>query len=57
MRAKAHTFEAVVIRLAVDGNEIRPDVAVAVTVASRRASHAPTNLRTSRCLSRAPVER
>jgi hypothetical protein len=30
MRAKAHKFEAVVIRLAVDENEIRPDVAVAV---------------------------
>ena len=32
MRAKAHKFEAVVIRLAVDENEIRPDVAVAVIV-------------------------
>jgi len=30
MRAKAHEFEAVVIRLAVDENEIRSDVAVAV---------------------------
>ena len=30
MRAEAHEFEAVVIRLAVDENEIRPDVAVAV---------------------------
>ena len=27
MRAEAHKFEAVVIRLAVDENEIRPDVA------------------------------
>ena len=32
MRTKAHKFEAVVIRLAVDENEIRPDVAVAVVV-------------------------
>ena len=32
MRAKAHPFEACVIRLAVDRNEIRPDVAVAVVV-------------------------
>jgi hypothetical protein len=32
MRAKAHKFEAVFIRLAVDENEIRPDVAVAVIV-------------------------
>ncbi len=32
MRAKAHKFEAVVIRLALDENEIRPDVAVAVIV-------------------------
>jgi hypothetical protein len=32
MRAKAHKFEAVVIRLAVDENEIRPEVAVAVIV-------------------------
>jgi hypothetical protein len=32
MRSKAHKFEAVVIRLAVDENEIRPDVAVAVIV-------------------------
>jgi hypothetical protein len=30
MRAKAHEFEAVVIRLAVDENKIRSDVAVAV---------------------------
>jgi len=30
MRAKAHKFEAVVIRLAVNQDEIRPDVAVAV---------------------------
>lgn len=30
MRAKAHEFEAVVIRLAVDENEIRSDVAVAM---------------------------
>jgi len=32
MRAKAYKFEALVIRLAVDQNEIRPDVAVAVIV-------------------------
>ena len=32
MRAKAHQFEALVIRLAVDQNEIGPDVAVAVIV-------------------------
>jgi len=32
VRAKAHKFEALVIRLAVDQNEIRPDVAVAVIV-------------------------
>ena len=32
MRAKAHKFEAFVIRLAVNENEIRPDVAVAVIV-------------------------
>jgi len=30
MRAEAHEFEAVVIRRAIDENEIRPDVAVAV---------------------------
>jgi hypothetical protein len=30
MRAKAHGFESIVIGLAVDENEIRPDVAVAV---------------------------
>jgi hypothetical protein len=32
MRAQADKFEALVIRLAVDQNEIRPDVAVAVIV-------------------------
>jgi len=32
MRAEAHKFKAVVIRLAVDENLIRPDVAVAVIV-------------------------
>ncbi len=32
MRAQAHKFEALVIRLAVDQNEIRPEVAVAVIV-------------------------
>ncbi len=32
MRAKAHEFEAVVIRLSVDENEIWPHVAVAVIV-------------------------
>jgi hypothetical protein len=32
MQAKAHKIEALVIRLAVDQNEIRPDVAVAVIV-------------------------
>jgi len=26
MRAKAHKFEAVVVRLAVDENQIRPDI-------------------------------
>jgi hypothetical protein len=30
MGAKAYEFEAVVIRLAVDENEVRPDVAVAI---------------------------
>jgi len=32
MRAKAHKFETFVIRLTVDENEVRPDVAVAVIV-------------------------
>ena len=32
MRAKAHKFEALVIRLAVDEDEIRSDVAVTVIV-------------------------
>jgi hypothetical protein len=32
MRAKAHKFEALVIRLALDENQIRPDMAVAVIV-------------------------
>jgi len=32
VRAKAHQFEAVSVRLAVDKNEIRPDVAVTVIV-------------------------
>jgi len=32
MQTKAHKFEAVVVRLAVVENEIRPDVAVAVVV-------------------------
>jgi len=36
MRTKAHKFEAVVIRLAVDENEIRPDVAAPVIVPFRR---------------------
>jgi hypothetical protein len=32
MRSKPNEFEAIIIRLAVDQNEIRPDVAVAVIV-------------------------
>jgi hypothetical protein len=30
MRAKSHKFEAVLVRLAVEENEIRPDVAITV---------------------------
>ena len=35
MRAKAHKFEALVIRLTVDQNEIRPDVAASNAVLLR----------------------
>jgi len=47
MRAKAHKFEAVVVRLAVDENEIRPDVAVAVIVpfAGQRVIEIPARRR------------
>jgi hypothetical protein len=43
MRAEAHQLEAVVIRFAVDEDEIGPDMAVPMIAPSRRGAARETN--------------